>query len=159
MITMSFSFLASLEEMVGKIKAADDARKEKDIVIIARSDARAIEGVEPTLRRCKAYLEAGADMIFFEAPESESELKTVSSALDAPLLINMALGGKTPFVPLSQLEVMGYNLAIFPGILMKSAITGMRETLMRMKDSPDEHPGTDQITFEDVKVAGAGLAN
>ena len=140
------------DEMVGKIRAAADARAEKDIVVIARTDARVIEGVEPALRRCQAYLEAGADMIFFEAPESEEELEMVGKKLNAPLLINMAIGGKTPFVPLSRLEAMGFNLAIFPAVLMKSALAGMRETLVRIREHPDEHPGSEEMSFEDIKT-------
>ena len=140
-----------LEEMVGKLKAAADARAEKDIVVIARTDARVIEGVDATLRRCKAYLEAGADMIFFEAPESEEEIERVAREFDAPLLINMAIGGKTPFVPLSRLEAMGFNLAIFPGVIMKSAIVAMRETLNQIKENPDERPGSDELSLEDLK--------
>lgn len=140
------------EEMVGKLRAAADARTEKDIVVIARTDARVMEGVESTLRRCQAYLEAGADMIFFEAPESEDELELIGKKIDAPLLVNMAIGGKTPYVPLSRLEAMGYNLAIFPAVLMKSAIVAMRETLVQIKTKPDERPGRDEITFEDIKT-------
>lgn len=140
------------EEMVGKLRAAADARAEKDIVIIARTDARVMEGVESALRRCQAYLEAGADMIFFEAPESEDELELVGKKIDAPLLVNMAIGGKTPYVPLSRLEAMGFNLAIFPAVLMKSAIAGMRETLIQIKTKPDERPGGDEISFEDIKT-------
>ncbi|MCZ6647304.1 MAG: isocitrate lyase/PEP mutase family protein [SAR324 cluster bacterium] len=140
------------EEMVGKIRAAVDARAEKDILIIARTDARVIEGVEPALRRCQAYLEAGADMIFFEAPESEGELETIGKKINAPLLINMAIGGKTPFVPLSRLEGMGFNLAIFPATIMKSAIVGMRQALQRIKEHPDENPATDEMSFEDIKT-------
>ena len=140
------------EEMVGKIRAAADARAEKDIVVIARSDARVIEGVDATLRRCKAYLEAGADMIFFEAPESQEEIERVAREIDAPLLINMAIGGKTPFLPISRLEKMGFNLAIYPVVTMKSAIVAIRETLNQIKNNPDERPGGDEITFEDVKT-------
>lgn len=138
-------------EMVGKIKAAVDARAEMDIVVIARTDARVIEGVDATMRRCKAYIEAGADMIFFEAPESEEEIERVAKEIDAPLLINMAIGGKTPFVPISKLEKMGFNLAIFPAVTMKSAIVAIRETLNQIKTNPDQRPGGDELTFEDIK--------
>jgi carboxyvinyl-carboxyphosphonate phosphorylmutase len=140
-----------IEEMVGKIRAAADARAEMDIVVIARTDARVIEGVDATMRRCKAYIEAGADMIFFEAPESEEEIERVGKEIDAPLLINMAIGGKTPFVPISKLEKMGFNLAIFPAVTMKSAIVAIRETLNQIKTNPDQRPGGDELTFDDIK--------
>lgn len=140
------------EEMVGKLRAAADARAEKDIVIIARTDARVIEGVDPTLRRCKAYLEAGADMIFFEAPESEEEIERIAKEIDAPLLMNMAIGGKTPFVPISRLEKLGFNLAIFPAVTMNSAIVAIQNTLHQIKNNPDERPGGDEITFEEIKT-------
>ena len=120
--------------------------------MIARTDARVIEGVDAALRRCKAYLEAGADMIFFEAPESEQEIEQVGKEIDAPLLINMAIGGKTPFVPISRLEKLGFNLAIYPVVTMKSAIVAIRETLNQIKNSPDQRPGGDEIAFEDVKT-------
>jgi carboxyvinyl-carboxyphosphonate phosphorylmutase len=143
--------LIPAEEMAGKLRAAADARAEQDIVVIARTDARAVAGVDDALRRSEIYREAGADMIFFEAPESEEELELVAKTVKGPLLINMALGGKTPYVPPSRLEAMGYRLAIYPALLMQSAITAMRDTLAGLKANPDEHPGKDQISFDEVK--------
>ncbi len=143
--------IVPLEEMAGKLRAAADARGEKDIVVIARTDARAVAGVDEALRRSEAYLEAGADMIFFEAPESEEEIELVAKTIKGPLLINMAIGGKTPFVPPSRLEAMGYRLAIYPALVMQSAIVGMREMLGKLKNNPEEHPGIDRISFDDVK--------
>lgn len=140
-----------MEEMAGKLRAAADARAEQDIVVIARTDARAVAGVDEALRRCEAYLEAGADMVFFEAPESEEEIELVAKTIKGPLLINMAIGGKTPFVPPSRLEALGFRLAIYPGLLMKAAILGMREMLGKLKNTPEEHPGVGQISFADVK--------
>ena len=109
--------LVSQAEMVGKIKAALDARKSEDTLIIARTDARAVEGLEPALERAAAYRDAGADILFVEAPQSLDEMKTITAnfAKDLPLLANMVEGGKTPIASADDLAALGYRLAIFPG--------------------------------------------
>ncbi len=140
-----------LEEMAGKIRAAADARTEQDIVVIARTDARAVAGPEEAMRRAKAFVEAGADMIFYEAPESLAEITAVAENVDAPLLINMALGGKTPFMPISKLEELGFRIAIYPIFLMKSSIEAMHVALERLKNDPDTDPTQGQYSFEDIK--------
>src|SRR5436305_10801124 len=91
-----------MDEMVQKIRAAVDARQDPDFVIIARTDANAVTGMEDALRRARAYRDAGADVIFFEAPRSESELAAIAGALPSvPLLYNWAESGKTPLLPLN----------------------------------------------------------
>src|SRR3954451_19912896 len=98
----------SRAEMVGKIKAAVDTRQDADMVIIARSDARAIEGLEAAIERVNAYLEAGADVGFVEAPQSAAELAAVAKAMRKPALANIFEGGKTPPLPARELEKMGF---------------------------------------------------
>ena len=109
--------LVTQAEMVGKIKAALDARKNEETLIIARTDARAVEGLEPALERASAYRDAGADVLFIEAPQSLDEMRTITTtfAKDIPLLANMVEGGKTPISSAEDLAALGYRLAIFPG--------------------------------------------
>ena len=104
-------------EMTGKLKAALDARASADTLIIARTDAVAVEGFEPALERAEAYLEAGADVLFVEAVRSEEQMRTVNArfARRVPLLANMVEGGQTPVRSAADLEALGYRIAIFPG--------------------------------------------
>jgi carboxyvinyl-carboxyphosphonate phosphorylmutase len=110
-------------EMMEKIRAAVEARRSSDFLIIARTDARAAEGLDSALRRARAYREAGADMLFVEAPQSEDEVAQISHTFsDVPLLFNWAEGGKTPPMPLERLRELGYRLVIFPiGALLVAA--------------------------------------
>ncbi|MDB2498353.1 isocitrate lyase/phosphoenolpyruvate mutase family protein [Alphaproteobacteria bacterium] len=109
--------LISKAEMIGKIKAALDARNNQDIQIIARTDARAVEGLSAAMDRAEAYCEAGADILFIEAPQSLDEMKqlTAQFAGRIPLLANMVEGGKTPIQSTDELAEIGYKIAIFPG--------------------------------------------
>ena len=106
--------LVSTQEMVKKIKAAVDARVDKNFLIIARSDANAVEGLDKTLERCKAYVDAGADMIFPEAMKNESEFEKVRKAANGYLLANMTEFGKSKLLNKEELENLGYNLVIYP---------------------------------------------
>src|SRR5206468_9318009 len=112
----------SLGEMVGKIHAAVDTRQDPDLIIIARSDARAIEGLQASIDRVNAYLEAGADVGFVEAPQNVEELRIVGRRVGGPALVNVFEGGKTPMVPANQLEAMGFRLGIYPSQTHRAAI-------------------------------------
>lgn len=101
------------EEMVGKIRAACDARRDDDLMIMARTDARTNYGIEAAIERGKAYEEAGADILFIESPETEEEMKLVTSSFNVPVLANMLEHGRTPLLPCQKLEEIGYDLAIF----------------------------------------------
>jgi len=109
--------LISREEMVGKVKAALDARRDQSTLIIARTDARAVEGFAAALDRAEAYREAGADVLFIEAPQSLDEMGQLCRQFNGrvPLLANMVEGGKTPIKSVADLAELGYNIAIFPG--------------------------------------------
>ena len=109
--------LISKAEMVGKIKAALDARNNQDMQIIARTDARAVEGLSAAVDRAEAYCEAGADILFIEAPQSLDEMKQLTAQFSGriPLLANMVEGGKTPIQSTDELAEIGYKIAIFPG--------------------------------------------
>ncbi len=110
--------VVSTEEMIGRIKAAVDARTD-GIVIIARTDARSTEGLDAAIERAQRYGEAGADVLFVESPESEAELRTVNQQLDKPTLANMVEGGRTPVLPYPTLQDLGFSLAIFPNSLTR----------------------------------------
>ena len=109
--------LVSKNEMVGKIKASLDARKNENTMVIARTDARAVEGLDAAFDRAAAYRDAGADILFIEAPQSLEEMKNITATFgnELPLLANMVEGGKTPISSATELEDIGYHLAIFPG--------------------------------------------
>jgi len=118
------------EEMAAKIQAATEARANPDFVIIARTDARAVEGFEQALARARRYLEAGADALFIEALTSEAEIaKAASEFPGVPLLFNWAEGGKTPPVSLARLQELGYRIVIFPISTLLAATAAMRRIL------------------------------
>jgi len=101
------------QDMVRKIRVAKEARS-GDMLIVARTDARTTLGLDEALRRAEAYLEAGADVLFVESPESEAEMARIASSFDAPMLVNVVEGGRTPVLPPEVLEQMGFALAIYP---------------------------------------------
>ncbi len=102
------------EDMVSKLKAALDTRIDEDMIIMARTDAYAVYGLDEAIRRANLYREAGADMIFIEAPTTSDEMKRLNQAVSAPSLANMVEGGKTPLRTAKELEDMGYSVAVFP---------------------------------------------
>jgi 2-methylisocitrate lyase-like PEP mutase family enzyme len=124
--------LITAEEMVHKLRAALDTRDR--MLIIARTDARGRSGLEEAIRRGRLYAEAGADVVFVEAPRSREEIEEIARSVPGPLLINMFQGGRTPLVPAGELAAIGYRLVIVPSDLQRAAIHGMRlaaETLRR----------------------------
>ena len=120
-------------EMVEKLRAARDAAQDADLVIIARTDAIAVEGLDAAIERAHAYAAAGADVLFVEAPTSEAQIETIARALPGPKLINMFEGGKTPLVPLARLQALGYRIVIVPSDLQRAAIRAMQEVLAVMR--------------------------
>src|SRR5215210_1620782 len=113
--------LIPAEEMVGKLRAALDTRASPDTLIIARTDAVAVEGFERAIERANRYKEAGADMLFVEAPKSREDLARITKALPGvPLMANMVEGGKTPILPAAELEQIGFALVIFPGGIVRA---------------------------------------
>jgi len=120
-------------EMVEKVRAAVEARHSEDFVIIGRTDARAVEGPDGALERARRYREAGADVLFVEAPQSEKEIAAVAEAFpDVPLLFNWVESGKTPPVPLERLKELGFRLIIFPVSTLLAATRSVREVLARI---------------------------
>jgi 2-methylisocitrate lyase-like PEP mutase family enzyme len=132
--------LVTTVEMVGKIKAALDARPTEKVLIVARTDAIAVEGFAAALDRAEAYVEAGADVLFIEAPQSSEELTEIGKRFKGrvPLLANMVEGGKTPLTDAATLEAMGYGIAIFPG----GTVRALAHALADYFDSLKQHGTT-----------------
>ena len=121
-------------EMAEKVRAAVDARRSADFLVIARTDAAAVEGLDAAITRGHAYREAGADVLFIEAPRSDQEIAAVAAAFpEVPLLFNYAEGGKTPPIELDRLRELGYALVIFPISTLLAATAAMRRVLTRIK--------------------------
>jgi 2-methylisocitrate lyase-like PEP mutase family enzyme len=125
--------IVPVAEMAGKIRAACDARTDPDFLIIARTDALAVEGFGAALDRGRAYEEAGADMIFVESPLTMQHLEAIPKAFTVPTLYNMASSGKTPHLHVSDMERLGFKLAIFPNFAILSAIPVVRNYLQVLK--------------------------
>jgi 2,3-dimethylmalate lyase len=118
-----------VDEMVGKIRAALAARTDPNLVIIARSDAAAVEGLDAAVRRGEAYQDAGADALFIEAPRSVEDLRTIGRSFRVPLVANMVEGGATPLQPAAELDAMGFRLVLYAGALLRTAAFAMQQTL------------------------------
>src|SRR6202165_756266 len=116
-----------------RIRAAVEARSDVDILIMARTDARAVHGFDEALARCRDFEAEGADIIFFEAPESEDEMRRFCGAMKKPCMANMVPGGKTPILTPAKLQQVGYKLALYPVMLLSSAISAMQATLAALR--------------------------
>ena len=116
-------------EMAQKLRAARDAMTDSDIVLIARTDALAVEGLDAAVERAQAYAAAGADVIFIEAPVSVEQIEAIARRVPQPKLINMFQGGKTPLVPVARLKALGYQIVIIPSDLQRATIRAMDDVL------------------------------
>jgi 2-methylisocitrate lyase-like PEP mutase family enzyme len=122
-------------EAASKIKAAVDARQNEDFLIIARTDARAIEGFDAAIARANLFIEAGADITFVEAPTSVDELRAIPKALSVPQLVNVVIGGKTPTLDATEFAQMGFGLVLYANAALQGAVLGMTAALTRLRDS------------------------
>ena len=127
--------VVATEEMTGKIKAAVDARGSEDLLIIARTDARSIEGFEAAIERCERFIEAGADVTFVEAPESAVEIREIPRRLSVPQLVNMVVGGRTPILAWEELVQMRFGLVLYANVALQGAILGMQTALKELQSS------------------------
>jgi 2-methylisocitrate lyase-like PEP mutase family enzyme len=125
-------------EFVRKLEAVLDARQDADLVVIARTDARAPQGLDAAIERARAYRAAGADVIFVEAPQSDDEIERIAKEVDAPLLINSVPGGLTPHLPHERLEQLGYAIAIHPTLLLMGATAAMIRRLAALTGQDPE---------------------
>ncbi len=124
------------EDMVQKIQVAVEAREDKkNFLVIARTDARAGDGVDAAMRRLEAYARAGADVLFFEAPQSEDEMRRACEAFDLPMMANLSNGGKTPMLPAETLADIGYAFGIYPALTSLTAAAAMEHALRALKDT------------------------
>jgi 2-methylisocitrate lyase-like PEP mutase family enzyme len=138
-------------EMEMKLKAALNTRSDPDFCIIARTDARGVNGFDDAIERARAFAKLGVDAIFVEAPQSEEELAEIPRRIpDVPLLVNVFKGGKTPMLPMQRLEQMGYRIAIYPSETQRAAIHAMRTTLATLKrEGTTESIDTMLTTFKE----------
>ncbi len=144
--------IISMEEHVEKIRAARFASGESGLVIVARTDAREELGLEEAIRRGKAYYEAGADVIFIEAPKTEEELREIPSALpDVPLLANMIEGGKTPCLSVRDLEKLGYKLGVFALSGLFAATKAIEDCFRFLKENGTTSGFENTSSFQDYK--------
>lgn len=134
-------------EMVGKIRAAVDARRSADTLILARTDAVAIEGLEAAVQRAHAYAEAGADALFVEAPRTREDLARLTAALGGtrPLLANMVEGGKTPVLSAPELEAIGFRIVIFPGGIVRALARTARDYYASLASARTTEPFRDRM--------------
>ena len=142
--------VVSTIEMSQKLRAARDAMTDPDLILIARTDALAIEGLDAAIERAHAYAEAGADVIFIEAPVSLAQIEAIAQRVPQPKLINMFQGGKTPLVPVDRLRQLGYQIVIIPSDLQRAAIHAMEETLAAIRRDGSSAAVVDRMaSFED----------
>jgi 2,3-dimethylmalate lyase len=147
---MSGKAVIPADEMAGKIRAAVEARRDPDFLLIARTDAAAVEGLSAAIDRARAYADAGADVLFVEAPTSEDDIARVAGELRgvAPLVFNWAEGGRTPPIPLARIAELGFALVLFPIGTLLAATAGIRRLLASLRD--DGVPAVDDLpTFDD----------
>jgi 2-methylisocitrate lyase-like PEP mutase family enzyme len=139
------------EEALMRIQAACDARNAgAEILIMARTDARDTDGLDEAIARCQLFREIGADITFLEAPESEEEMRRYCAEVDGVKMANLIEHGKTPLLPLPELEAMGYKIAVYPLTLLSASIYAMREALACLQRG--ERP-KGQLSFEELKAA------
>jgi 2-methylisocitrate lyase-like PEP mutase family enzyme len=142
--------LVPVPEMIQKLKAARDALHDPDFMLIARTDAIAVEGFEAAIERAAAYVEAGADMVFVEAPTTEEQIAEIARRVPGWKLINMFQGGKTPLLPTRRLAELGYQLVIIPSDLQRAAIAAMRRALKCIADDGSTAAmAGDMVTFKE----------
>ncbi len=141
------------EQMVEKIRAASSARDNKDFFLMARTDARAIHGLDDALRRSERYIEAGADGIFVEAPQNIEELELIAKAFDVPQMCNMLIGGRTPILSNQELHDMGYRMIVHGTTLIKRVAKALEQTLAELKADALDCNEADFMPLDDFMKA------
>jgi len=148
--------VVSTEEAVRKIKAAVDARRDPNLLIMARTDAAATHGFEAAVERAQRFAEAGADILFVEAVTSAEEIRALPKRLATPQLMNMVIGGKTPIFDAEQLGALGYGIVLYANAALQGAVAGMQKTLtvLRDKKSVQEASGLVATFAERQRLVG-----
>jgi len=147
------------DEMVQKLRAARDAAADADLVLIARTDAIAVEGLDAAIERALAYAAAGADVVFVEAPTSQAQMESIARRVKAPKLLNMFEGGKTPLVPLDRLQTLGYRIVIIPSDLQRAAIRAMQDVLAAIRRDGNSRALADRMATFSEREAIVGTAD
>jgi 2-methylisocitrate lyase-like PEP mutase family enzyme len=136
--------------MVRKIKVATEARRSDDFLIVARTDARSSLGLLEALRRAEEFQKAGADVLFIEAPESETELEQIGRSFDVPLLVNIVEGGKTPVLSCDRLRALGFRIAIFPATGFLAAAAALDAAYRALQTGSSERLQAPLFNFDDM---------
>ena len=146
-------------EMIGKIKAACDARRDKELLIMARTDAAAVHGFNAAVERAQQYAEAGADLLFVEAVTELEHVRALPQRLSTPQLMNMVIGGKTPITSAQELGQLGYGLVLYANAALQGALAGMQRTLTQLRETQriDEDPGLVTPFAERQRLVGKGV--
>jgi 2,3-dimethylmalate lyase len=147
-----------MAEMVGKLRAALDARIDDNVVIVARTDARAVEGLDAAIDRARAYKEAGADAIFIEAPVDADEMARIGREVPGPLIANMVEGGKTPLVSRADLGALGFDLVIYANLAPRAAMLAMQSVLGTLLANGDSTSVLDRIVTMPERNRLTGMA-
>lgn len=149
------------DDMVQKLRAATDARENDDFVIIARTDARAVTGFDDAIERSRAYIDAGADVLFFEAPESEDELRRVAEIFgdEVPLLANMTEGGTTPLFTAEEFESFGYDVVLYPATGFKAAAKALQRVYGEIAKTGTQREVLDELVSWEGRNEITGLAD
>ncbi|HET6191788.1 MAG TPA: isocitrate lyase/PEP mutase family protein [Trebonia sp.] len=137
--------VVAAEEMVQKIFAATDSRTDDNLLIIARTDARAEHGLAEACARARAYLAAGADIVFVEAPQTVAELREIPRLVPGPHIVNMVEGGRTPILPLAELTELGFSVILYANAVMRGGLLGMRRVAEHLLDKGDTIDVQDQM--------------
>ena len=133
-------------EMIGKIKAACDARRDKDLLIMARTDAAAVHGFDAAVERAQQYAEAGADLLFVEAVTGLEHVRALPQRLAVPQLMNMVIGGKTPITSAQELGQLGYGLVLYANAALQGAVMGMQKALTVLRDEREVQESSGLVT-------------
>ena len=146
-------------EMIGKIQAACDARRDKDLLIMARTDAAAVHGFDAAVERAQQYAEAGADLLFVEAVTELDHVRALPQRLRTPQLMNMVIGGKTPITSAQELGQLGYGLVLYANAALQGALAGMQRTLTQLRETQriDEDPALVTPFAERQRLVGKGV--
>lgn len=136
----------STEEAVSKIKAAVDARRDPDLMIMARTDAAAVHGFEAAVERAQRFAEAGADILFVEAVTTAEEIRALPTRLATPQLMNMVIGGKTPIFNAAELGDMGYGIVLYANAALQGALAGMQKALTVLRDAREVQESSGLVT-------------
>lgn len=148
----------STEEAVDKIKAAVDARRDSNLLIMARTDAAATHGFEAAVERAQRFAEAGADILFVEAVTEAEQVRALPQRLPTPQLMNMVIGGKTPIFNAAQLGELGYGIVLYANAALQGAVMGMQKTLTTLRDAKEVREDSGLVTpfAERQRLVGKG---